>query len=225
VALRYFTRQKKPQSISKNNQVQIFIQTSSSRFMAFELIVFFTALKYVFVEGGEQALVGIGVLSRVGLRQTLKITLFGIAVGVVLYFVFLNVAGIVPTDILEIALGAGLLFFSATMFKEFFEEEQLIDDTKFVAGYIYIAILEAIENSIAMATFSIIELTSAVLGAIIAILIIVSLIWIGIIKRVPMKITRLVAGILLASTGIPLILYGLNVPVSEVFYWLVPPLQ
>jgi len=62
----------------------------------FELIVFFTSFKYIFVEDGEQALVGIGVASRIGIKQTLKITIFGIVVGIFLYFVFLKVAGFVP---------------------------------------------------------------------------------------------------------------------------------
>ncbi|MGI0010820.1 MAG: hypothetical protein ACREAE_05420 [Nitrosopumilaceae archaeon] len=59
--------------------------------MTFEFIVFFTAIKYVFVGGEEQALVGIGTLSRIGLRSTLKITVLGLAVGVLFYFLFLNV--------------------------------------------------------------------------------------------------------------------------------------
>ena len=63
----------------------------------FELIVFFTSFKYIFVEDGEQVLVGIGTASRIGLKQTVKITILGLAVGVILYFVFLKVAGFVPT--------------------------------------------------------------------------------------------------------------------------------
>jgi len=59
--------------------------------MVFEFIVFFTAFKYVFVEGGEQALVGIGTISRIGSRETIKITLIGITVGIFLYFLFLNI--------------------------------------------------------------------------------------------------------------------------------------
>lgn len=187
--------------------------------------MFFTAFKYVFVEGGEQALVGIGTLSRIGLRPTLKITLLGLAVGVLLYFLFLNTAGLIPLNVLEIALGAGLLFFSASMFKEFFEEEKLVDDAKYKIGYFYIAMLEAVENSVALATFSLIDMASAILGAIIAISAIIGLIWVGIIKKVPMRITRLVAGILLASTGIPLVLYGLEIPHPEFLHLLVPPLS
>ena len=83
----------------------------------FEFIVFFTSFKYIFVEGGEQALVGLGTASRIGLRDTVKITVFGFAVGIILYFIFLKVARFVPTNLLEIALGLGLLFFSGIMFK------------------------------------------------------------------------------------------------------------
>lgn len=192
--------------------------------MVFEFIVFFTSFKYIFVEGGEQALVGIGTISRIGLRTTLKITILGLAVGIALYFLFLNLAGFVPTNILELALGAGLLFFSATMFKEFFEKEDK-DTTKYKVGYFFIAIIEAVENSVALAAFSLIEITSALLGAAVAIGIIVSLMWIGLIKRIPLKPTRLVAGLLLALTGIPLIIYGLDVPAPDALYWLIPPLN
>ena len=102
----------------------------------FQLIVYFTSFKYIFVEGGEQVLVGIGTASRIGLHQTLKITALGLAVGVILYFVFLKVAGYVPTKPLEIALGLGLLFFSATMFKEFFEGvEDEKEKTKYEITY------------------------------------------------------------------------------------------
>ena len=193
--------------------------------VVFEFIVFFTAFKYVFVEGGEQALVGIGTLARIGYRETLKITLIGITVGVFLYFLFLNIVGFFPTSIVEIALGVGLLYFSYTMFKEFFEIEKEDSTTKYKLGYLYIAILEAVENSIALATFSLIEIASAVSGAILAIGLIISLLYLGIIKKIPLKLTRLVSGILLALTGIPLIMYGLGIPYSEIMHWLVPPLS
>ena len=191
----------------------------------FELIVFFTSFEYIFVEGGEQALVGIGTITRIGLRETLKITILGFSVGIALYFIFLNFAGFVPTSILEIALGIGLLFFSYTMFREFFEKDTKKDETKYRIGYFYIAMLEAVENSVALATFSLIEITSALLGALVAVGLIVGLFWIGVIKKVPLRITRLVAGVLLSSTGIPLIIYGLGIPAPEILYWLVPPLS
>lgn len=193
--------------------------------MVFEFIVFFTTFKYVFVEGGEQALVGIGILARIGYRETLKITLIGIAVGVFLYFLFLNIVGFFPINIVEIALGIGLLYFSYTMFKEFLEREEKEDATKYKIGYFYIAILEAIENSVALATFSLIDMISAVSGAVIAIGLIIGLLYLGIIKRIPLKLTRLVSGILLALTGIPLIIYGLDIPYPELMHWLIPPLS
>lgn len=193
--------------------------------MVFEFIVFFTAFKYVFVEGGEQALVGIGTLARIGYRETLKITLIGIAVGIFLYFLFLNIVGFFPTNLVEIALGVGLLYFSYTMFKEFFEIEKEESATKYKIGYLYIAILEAVENSIALATFSLIDMVSAVSGAVIAIGLIIGLLYLGIIKRIPLKLTRLVSGILLALTGIPLIIYGLDIPYPDLMHWLIPPLS
>ena len=193
--------------------------------MVFEFIIFFTAFKYVFVEGGEQALVGIGTISRIGIRQTAKITLLGIAVGIFLYFLFLNIIEFFPTNIVEIALGAGLLYFSYAMFKEFFEVGEKDDATKYKIGYFYIAMLEAVENSVALATFSIIDMASAISGAILAIGLIIGLLYIGIIKKIPLRVTRLVSGILLAITGIPLIIYGLDIPYSELMHWLIPPLS
>ena len=193
--------------------------------MNFELIVFITSFKYVFVEGGEQALVGIGTLTRIGYRQTLQITLIGIIVGVLLYFLFLNIVGFFPTNIVEIALGIGLLYFSFTMFKEFFEHEEKEGVTKYRIGYFYITILEAIENSVALATFSLIEMSSAILGAIVAIGLIVGLLCLGIVKRIPLKLTRLVSGVLLALTGIPLLFYGFDIPHPEAMQWLIPPLS
>ena len=191
----------------------------------FELIVFFTSFKYIFVEGGEQALVGLSTASRIGLRDTVKITIFGLAVGIALYFLFLELAGFVPTTLLEIALGLGLLFFSGIMFKEFFENETKVDITKYKVTYLYIVMLEAMENSVALATFSLIEIESALIGFFIAIGLIITLLWFRIVTKIPLRTTRLIAGILLTSTAIPLILYGLNVPVPEIFHWLVPPLS
>lgn len=191
----------------------------------FELIVFFTSFKYIFVEGGEQALVGLGTASRIGLRDAVKITIFGFAVGIILYFIFLKLAGFVPTNLLEIALGLGLLFFSAIMFKEFFENETKVDITKYKVTYIYICVLEAVENSVALVTFSLIDMVSALIGFFIAIGLIVTLLWLKVVTKIPLRTTRLVAGVLLTSTGIPLIIYGLGIPAPEILHWLVPPLS
>jgi uncharacterized membrane protein len=191
----------------------------------FEFIVFFAAFKYIFVEGGEQALVGIGTASRIGTRKTLKITIFGLSVGILLYFIFLKVAYFVPINILEISLGIGLLFFSGLMFKEFFEDETKVDIKTYETGYFFIAMLEAVENSVALAAFSLIDLTSAIIGFFVAVGVIIFLLYLKVITKVPIRITRLVAGILLASTGIPLVLYGLGIPTPDVLRWLIPPLS
>ena len=111
------------------------------------------------------------------------------------------------------------------MFREFFEHEDEKGSTKYKLGYFYIAILEAVENSVALATFSIIEMSSAISGAILAIGLIVGLLWLGIIKRIPLKLTRLVSGILLSLTGIPLMIYGLDISHPEFLHWLIPPLS
>ena len=84
--------------------------------------------------------------------------------------------------------------------------------------------LEAVENSVALATFSLIQLESALIGFTIAIGLIIALLWLGIVKNIPLRITRLVAGILLTSTAIPLILYGTDVSTPEFMHWFMPPL-
>ncbi|TAK16665.1 MAG: hypothetical protein EPO37_07970 [Nitrosarchaeum sp.] len=58
-----------------------------------------------------------------------------------------------------------------------------------------------------------------------AIGLIVGLLYLGIIKRIPLKITRLISGILLALTGVPLIIYGLDIPYPKIIHWLIPPLS
>ena len=110
------------------------------------------------------------------------------------------------------------------MFKEFFENETKEDISKYKITYFYIAMIEAIENSVALATFSLIEITSALTGFFIAIGLLIGLLQGGVVKKIPLRITRLVAGILLTSTAIPLIIYGLGIPSPEIMHWLIPPL-
>ena len=111
------------------------------------------------------------------------------------------------------------------MFKEFFENESEVDVTKYKVTYVYICVLEAVENSVALATFSLIEMVSALIGFFIAIGLIVTLLWLKVVTKIPLRTTRLVAGVLLTSTGIPLIIYGLGIPAPEILHWLVPPLS
>ncbi|MBI3640298.1 MAG: hypothetical protein HY223_08295 [Thaumarchaeota archaeon] len=111
------------------------------------------------------------------------------------------------------------------MFKEFFEDETKIDTTKHKVAYFYIAMIEAVENSVALATFSLIEITSALAGFFVAIGLIIGLLRSGIVKKVSLRITRLIAGMLLTSTAIPLIIYGFNIPSPDILHWLIPPLH
>ena len=85
--------------------------------------------------------------------------------------------------------------------------------------------LEAVENSVALATFSLIEIISALIGFFIAIGLILTLLWFRVVTKIPLRTTRLIAGILLTSTAIPLIVYGLGIPEPEILHWLVPPLS
>ncbi|MDE1863797.1 MAG: hypothetical protein KGI33_12980, partial [Thaumarchaeota archaeon] len=70
-----------------------------------------------------------------------------------------------------------------------------------------------------------IGIASALIGFFFAISLLVGLVWLGIVKKIPLRITRLVAGILLTSTAIPLIIYGLGIPSPQILHWLVPPLS
>ncbi|MDP9287465.1 MAG: hypothetical protein M3P08_04625 [Thermoproteota archaeon] len=44
-----------------------------------ELVVFATSLKFFFVEGGEQFIVGIQTAKKIGLKATVRITIAGIS--------------------------------------------------------------------------------------------------------------------------------------------------
>ncbi|HMH10880.1 MAG TPA: hypothetical protein VK553_09235 [Candidatus Nitrosopolaris rasttigaisensis] len=48
-----------------------------------ELVVFATSLKFFFVEGGEQFIVGIQTAKKIGLKATVRITIAGISFAVI----------------------------------------------------------------------------------------------------------------------------------------------
>ena len=50
-----------------------------------ELVVFATSLKFFFVEGGEQFIVGIQTVKKIGLKETIRITIAGISFAVILF--------------------------------------------------------------------------------------------------------------------------------------------
>jgi hypothetical protein len=51
-----------------------------------ELVVFATSLKFFFIEGGEQFIVGAQTAKTIGLKPTLKITLAGVSFAAILFF-------------------------------------------------------------------------------------------------------------------------------------------
>jgi uncharacterized membrane protein len=94
-----------------------------------ELVVFVASLKFFFIEGGEQFIVGAQTAKTIGLKPTLKITLAGVSLPVILFFLLFYSHALIPTRWLEFALAITLYFFAATMFKEAFEKES-DDETK-----------------------------------------------------------------------------------------------
>jgi hypothetical protein len=51
-----------------------------------ELVFFATSVKFFFVEGGEQFIVGIQTAKKIGLKVTVRITIAGVSFAVILFF-------------------------------------------------------------------------------------------------------------------------------------------
>jgi hypothetical protein len=51
-----------------------------------ELVVFATSLKFFFVEGGEQYIVGTETAKKIGSEATVRITIAGVSFAVILFF-------------------------------------------------------------------------------------------------------------------------------------------
>jgi len=66
-----------------------------------ELVVFVTSLKFFFVEGGEQFIVGIQTAKKIGLKATVRITIAGIAFAVILFFLLFYSHALIPTPLSE----------------------------------------------------------------------------------------------------------------------------
>jgi hypothetical protein len=106
-----------------------------------ELVVFVASLKFFFVEGGEQFIVGI----QIALKQTIQITIAGISLATILFFLLFYSHALISTRWLELALAITLYFFAAIMFKEVLEkehEEKEFDEKVHKYGYITIVSLE-----------------------------------------------------------------------------------
>src|SRR5262249_12038023 len=135
-----------------------------------QLVVLVTFLKYFFVEGGEQFIVGLQTSKKIGLMPTIKITLVGISFAVILFLIFYYSRTLVPTKFLEFMLGIALYYFSFRMFKEAVKEKDTMDGNHlhgeslhkgYRYGYIYLVSLESIENSSALAALTFVDITGA----------------------------------------------------------------
>ena len=107
-----------------------------------------------------------------------------------------------------------LYFFAATIFKEVFEKEgdeaKELDEKAQKYGYITIVSLESVENATVLAALTFIDISGALIGALISISTYVALAINSkrFLTRVPLKKLRLIAAILLTITATPLIIYS-----------------
>jgi uncharacterized membrane protein len=194
-----------------------------------ELVVFVASLKFFFVEGGEQFIVGIQTAKKIGLIQTIRITIAGISFAVILFFLLFYSHTLISTRWLELALAITLYFFAASMFKEVIEkehEEKQFDEKVHKYGYITIVSLESAENATVLAALTFIDISGALVGAAISIAMII-IIAVGskhIIARIPLDKLRLISGILLTITATPLIIYSSGLSAPQWLHWIIPPL-
>ena len=197
-----------------------------------ELVVFAASLKYFFIEGGEQFIVGAQTAKTIGLKSTLKITLAGVSFAVVLFFLLFYSHALIPTRWLEFALASTLYFFAATMFKEVFKKEEddevkELDEKAHKYGYITIVSLESVENATVLAALTFIDISGALIGAFISISTYIALAINSkrFLTTIPLKKLRLVAAILLTITATPLIIYSTGTHTPDWLHWVIPPLQ
>ena len=196
-----------------------------------EPVVFAASLKFFFIEGGEQFIVGAETAKAIGLRPTLKITLAGVSFAIILFFLLVYSHALIPTRWLELALAITLYFFAATMFKEVLEQDdeatENLDEKAHKYGYITIVSLESVENAAVLAALTFIDISGALIGAFISISTYVALAIYSkrFLTRIPLKKLRLIAGILLIVTATPLIIYSIGLPAPDWLHWIIPPLR
>jgi uncharacterized membrane protein len=194
-----------------------------------ELVVFVASLKFFFVEGGEQFIVGIQTAKKIGLNKTIRITVAGITFATILFFLLFYSHALISTRWLELALGITLYFFAASMFKEVLEKEHKEKEfDEKVHKYVYITIvsLESVENATVLAALTFIDISGALIGAAISIamIIIIAVSSKHIIARIPLDKLRLISGILLTITATPLIIYSSGLSAPQWLHWIIPPL-
>jgi uncharacterized membrane protein len=194
-----------------------------------ELVVFVASLKFFFVEGGEQFIVGIQTAKKIGLKATARITIVGVSFATILFFLLFYSHALISTRWLELGLGITLYFFAASMFKDVLEKdhkEKEFDEKVHKYGYITIVSLESVENATVLAALTFIDISGALVGAAIsiAVIIIIALSSKHIIARIPLDKLRLISGILLTITATPLIIYSAGLSAPQWLHWIIPPL-
>jgi uncharacterized membrane protein len=194
-----------------------------------ELVVFVASLKFFFVEGGERFIVEIQTVKKIGLKETIRITIAGISFAVILFSLLFYSHTFNSTRWLELALVITLYFFAPSMFKEVIQkddEQREFDEKVHKYEYITIVSLESVENATVLAALTFIDISDALIGAAISIamIIIITVSSKHIITRIPLDKLRLISGILLAISATPLIIYSSGLAAPQWLHWITPPL-
>ena len=187
-------------------------------------------MKFFFIEGGEQFIVGTQTAKSIGLKSTLKITLAGISFAIILFFLLIYSHALIPTRWLELALAITLYFFAAMMFKEVIENEdetRELDEKAQKYGYVTIVSLESVEDASVLAALTFIDISGALIGAVISIAAYITLAVNSkrFLARIPLRKLRLISGILLTITATPLLIYSTGLATPHWLHWVIPPLR
>jgi|GEM_PF-4854843 len=187
------------------------------------IVVLLAAFKYVLVEVGEQFVVAAYTLSIAGRAKTIRTTLIGLTVGLILFAVYLAIGPFVPARPLEVVLGIGLSAFAVMVLRR--TRDMKAEDVA-LANYLNITLLEAVENSATLGALAMVDLTSTVFGAVLAIALLVPLIlWFSLYNRLPMNILRPLSAALLLLLAMSLLVYGFELPHPGWLTYIVPPLK
>ena len=75
-----------------------------------ELVIFVASLKFFFVEGGEQFIVGIQTAKKIGLKATLRIPIAGVFFAVILFFLLFYSHALISTRWLRVGTRNNTVF-------------------------------------------------------------------------------------------------------------------
>jgi uncharacterized membrane protein len=195
-----------------------------------EIVVLLASLKYFFVEGGEQFIVGLQTAKKIGVKPTLIITITGVSFAVVFFFLIFIFRVLIPTKWLEVSLGITLYYFAYRMFREVIhgkQDNQEIDVKSYRFGYIYLVGLESIENSSALAALTFVDISGALVGAFVSIVsfAVIAIKSRALLAKIPLEKVRIISGALLVLTATPLIIYSSGIATPLWLHWIIPPLE